>query len=337
MDPRRMSEVVTLARHAVTPDQIGLQSVDLDRPGHGRRRHGKGFSYHSATGRSLSQKEKARCLALAIPPAWKDVWISPAADTHILAYGTDAKGRRQYVYHPDWRAHCEIAKFRDLPLFAEGLVRLRRRVHKILKHPQSDDELAVAAIIRLMDAGGLRVGSLRFRQSSGTVGATTLKKSHIDQDGDTLRLHFRGKSGKEHRLTIKDDELAEAVDHLRHLPGPDLFDVEHGHITAREVNAFIGDTYGLPFTAKDFRTWGGSVAAATRLRKADGLSVKAVAEAASAWLGNTPAIAQSSYIHPVLLDHARDRRALEEEGGPQRLRKNERICYAAMMGWEPGA
>ena len=215
--------------------------------------------------------------------------------------------------------------------FGKALPRLRKRVRETLANPDDHVELAVAAIVRLLDKGAIRIGSERSR-ADGAFGATTLYKRHVRQtDDDTIRLRFKGKGGKVHDISICDDGLSRAVEALQCLPGQSLFDTPDGKVCSSRVNRFIRDTADGAFTAKDFRTWGGSVAAVAALRKgAD--SIKAVSEAAAARLGNTPTIARNSYIHPRVIEMAREGQLPEIEAGPVRLRKDERRLFAILKG-----
>ncbi len=322
-----------LARNRVTPADAGLKSARTDGPGIVRRRQGKGFSYISATGSVLAGPARLACEALAVPPAWTDVWISPDPKAHVLAYGSDEAGRRQYIYHPDWRHACEQAKFEDLLHFADRLPRLRARVRRDLGRKQMDRERVLAGLVRLIDHGGLRVGHNRFRNGSGAMGATTLSPETVQVKGTHIEIDFQGKGGRERHVELNDAGLARILKRLAAENEENLFQIEDHRINADEVNDWIGDVMGLAFTAKDFRTWTGSVAAAGYLRRTkDKITLKAMSEAAADRLGNTPAIALSSYIHPVLADMARDGRVIERLAGPARLRKDERACYAAIGG-----
>ncbi|WP_370372246.1 DNA topoisomerase IB [Henriciella pelagia] len=322
----------SLARTEIDPSDAGLTYVDTGSTGSTgwtRRPCGKGFTYLNERGDTLEGEQRARAEALVLPPAWKDVWICPDPRGHLQATGVDEAGRTQYRYHPDWRAHCEQAKFADMMYFGEALPRLRRRVRDTLNQPKDHVDLAIAAIIRLLDKGAIRIGSERSREG-GAFGATTLYKRHVRQtDADTIRLKFKGKGGKQQDISICDDGLSRAVAALQSLPGQSLFDTPDGKVCSSQVNHFIQETSDGAFTAKDFRTWGGSVAATRALRKgAD--SIKAVSEAAADRLGNTPSIARNSYIHPRIIEMARDGRQPDMEDGPVRLLKDERRLFAVL-------
>jgi DNA topoisomerase-1 len=313
-----------LQRHIVRPQDVGLVRADLDAPGYARCERDPDRFYSTAK-KTISKAEMERLRGLAVPPAWSDVWISKSADTHILALGTDASGRRQYIYHPDWRAACEAAKFSDLGLFAARLPRLRRQVRRALSGDPGDPGFAIATIIRLMDRAGLRIGNWK----GPNEGAVTLAEEHIDLDGDELNLEYTGKGGKTRSVELEDPFLAQAISALSERPGDHLFELQTSKIRPSHVNAFIQDAMGHAFSAKDFRTWGGSVRAAkTLFASSRRVTIKAVSEAAADWLGNTPGIARSSYIHPAIIEKVPDAPLDYVAKGPTALRKYERACFA---------
>ena len=321
-----------LHRHILEPEQVGLRRAEPNGCGWARRRSGSGWRFTNASGKSLSDAQKRRCLDLAIPPAWQAVWISPSPRTHIQAYGEDAAGRRQYIYHDEWRAACEAAKFEDLPRFAEALPRFRAKVSRVLKTSDDDGAVALATLARLIDVSGIRIGNPRSARTVRTYGAATLKRRHLRLEDNQAVLKFKGKGGVEHERQIDDPILLEALQHLAGLPGPDLFAGPSIKVTGADLNDFIADCMRLPFTAKDFRTWGGSVAAAGYLRREKEPTIKGCASAAADYLGNTPAIAQSSYIHPQIIRAAKSGEMRTSPAGPARLRADERCCFALITG-----
>lgn len=321
----------SLARSDLDPKDAGLVYVDAGETGWTRKPHGKGFTYQDENGRTLEGEQRARAEGLVLPPAWKDVWICARPNGHLQATGVDEAGRTQYRYHPDWRAHCEQVKFSDMLYFGQALPRIRRKVRDTLDAPKDHIDLAVAAIVRLLDKGAIRIGSEKSRVQ-GTFGATTLYKRHVRQtDEDTIRLRFKGKGGKPQDISICDDGLSRAVAALQCLPGQGLFTTPDGKVCSSSVNRFIREAGDGAFTAKDFRTWGGSVAAVEALVKG-GDSIKAVSEAAAAHLGNTPTIARNSYIHPRVIEMAREGLRPGDEAGPVRLKTNERRLFALLEG-----
>ena len=269
----------SLQRHTLSPEQVGLIRADLQKPGYGRCNKDP-VTFTSSDSKTLSGAERDRIEGLAIPPAWRDVWISRNDTTHILAFGTDDEGRRQYIYHPDWRAACEHAKFCDLVLFAKRLPRLRRRVRLELQKDPTTAEYAISAIVRLMDRAGLRIGNWK----SPNDGAVTLTEEHIEIHGHELNLEYTAKGGKARSIELEDPFLVEAIEALNAQPGSELFANTTSKTEPRHVNAFIRDTMGHAFSAKDFRTWGGSVRAARVLFEADDrVTIKAVSQAAADW------------------------------------------------------
>lgn len=303
----------------IAPDAApppGLRWCSDDAPGLTRRRSGRGFTYRDARGQTVSDPETlARIRALAIPPAWTQVWICPHANGHIQAIGRDAKGRKQYRYHPDWSRHAAETKFERLADFARALPRLHRRIEADLDRRGPCREKAVATVVRLLELTLIRVGNAEYARANRSYGLTTLHRRHLDVDGAALTFAFRGKSGKDHNVTVRDRRLARLVRSLRELPGQTLFKYrdEHGDIRpvcSDDVNAYIRDAIGDAFSAKDFRTWAGTVSAARALREMDAptsttdarrklnLCVRAV----SGLLGNTPTVCRASYIHPRVFE-----------------------------------
>ncbi|PHR78112.1 hypothetical protein [Henriciella sp.] len=321
----------SLVREDLDPADAGLVYVCSSEPGWTRRPHGRGFTYLNEEGDVLKGDDRARAEALVLPPAWADVWICTLPKGHLQATGRDEAGRTQYRYHEAWRAHCEEVKFSDMLAFGRALPRIRKRVKTVLEDPENHVDLATAAIVRLLDKGAIRVGSERHARN-GTFGAATLYKRHVRQtDEDTIRLRFKGKGGKDQEVSICDESLAHAVGELQCLPGQSLFDTPDGHVGSSRVNRFIREAGDGGFTAKDFRTWAGSVAAVEALCKGAS-SIKDISEAAAERLGNTPTIARNSYIHPRLVEMARHGEVPEKEAGPVRLRKDERRLFAVLEG-----
>jgi DNA topoisomerase I len=317
-----------LARDQVTAEAAGLRSSDLSAPGWRRVKCGRGWRYLGTRGQALLGPSRARCKGLVIPPAWRDVWISPDARGHIQAAGTDAAGRRQYLYHPLWQQTMSAAKFEDLPLFASRLPRLRAALRRRLSAPRNERDFALAVIAGLLDCGGLRIGHRRYRRITGSIGATTLQARHVRTGPEGVTLAFPGKSGQPQTVLIEDAEIAAALTDLKEAATRDLFALEEGRITAGAVNQFISGLIGPGFTSKDFRTWGGSVAATRALVSLRDPSTAEVARLAADWLGNTPAVARAAYIHPAILEAASLGVHPTHRAGPSRLRADERTCFA---------
>lgn len=296
-----------------------LRRSDSAGPGIRRVRSGRGFSYRDAHGTVITDPElRKRIDGLAIPPAWTDVWIAPHPNGHIQATGIDAAGRRQYLYHPTWRTQKDKVKYDRALGLAESLPLARRRVTSDLRLDEPTKERALAAAFRMLDTGSLRVGSERYAQEHGSHGLATLLCSHVTVSGDTVSLHFPAKSGQEWESEIVDSDLASVVRSLKRRGGRARLlawrDEGGWHpVTALDINAYVHERTGGEFTAKDFRTLHGSVAAALSLAKHGAESTptarkRALAQAmrdAAGVLGNTPAIARGSYVDPRIVDHYR--------------------------------
>lgn len=298
-----------------TPPPEGLTWCSDDNPGLTRRRVGKGFSYRDRDGAVIRDPRVLdRIRALAIPPAWEEVWICPRASGHIQATGRDVKGRKQYRYHADWTAHASAGKFDRLPAFARALPRLRKRVDADLarKGPSRDKVLATA--VRLLEITLIRVGNAQYARQNRSYGLTTLNKRHLEVDGTALTFAFKGKSGVEHRVSVRDRRLATVIKAIRELPGQQLFKYRDAEgdlcpVTSDDVNAYIREAMGEDFSAKDFRTWAGTVSAARALREMEPPASAADAKrkitvcvkAVAGLLGNTPTVCRSSYVHPTVL------------------------------------
>jgi DNA topoisomerase-1 len=277
-------------------------------PGITRRKAGRGWAYHDAKGeRIVDRDEIDRLNRIALPPAYADAWFCPADNGHLLATGIDAKGRKQYRYHPDFRAAKESEKFDRTAEFGRLLPLVRKRVEDDLKSPRLTRERAIASVVRLLDTGGIRVGNEAYARDNKSFGATTLRMRHVDVQGSRLKLRFKAKSGKLCEMRITDKSLARFVKRMQDLPGQHLFQYldDEGApqpVTSDDVNAYLREAMGEGFTAKNFRTFHASAIGLEALADADGaMTVKALAEVVSARLGNTPAIARKSYIHPAVL------------------------------------
>ncbi len=296
--------------------EVGLRYATDARPGISRRRSGRGFSYRDPDGATVRDKETlARIRALAIPPAWTDVWICPWPSGHLQASGRDARGRKQYRYHADWHERRGTDKFDRMLAFAEALPRIRRRCDADLATRGLSREKVLAAVVRLLELTLIRVGNDEYARLNRSFGLTTLRDRHASIEGTAVRFRFRGKSGQTHEVGLRDRRLAGVVRRCQELPGQDLFqfvddDGEVRDVVSDDVNAYLRDASGGDFTAKDFRTWAGTVLAYRALRAlqpGDGERavkrnvVEAIRRTADR-LGNTPAVARGSYVHPAILD-----------------------------------
>ena len=294
----------------------GLRYVSDAMPGIRRKRAGKYFSYVGVDGKPIHDPEELRRIkSLAIPPAWTDVWICPVPDGHIQATARDAKGRKQYRYHPRWREVRDETKFSRMIAFGQALSALRERVDQDLKLPGLPREKVLATVVRLLETTLIRVGNAEYARDNRSYGLTTMRDKHVDITGTTVHFAFKGKSGKKHTIDIKDRRLANIVKRCKDLPGYELFQYiddqgQKQDVDSADVNAYLREITGQDFTAKDFRTWAATVLASLALQELDpsdsdtGVKkniVRAVENVAES-LGNTPAICRKCYIHPAVID-----------------------------------
>jgi DNA topoisomerase-1 len=295
--------------------EAGLRFTTDARPGISRRRAGRGFSYRDPDGGTIRDTATlARIRSLAVPPAWTDVWISPDPRGHLQATGRDARGRKQSRYHPDYRASRERVKYDRMLAFARLLPRIRERVDADLARQGLPREKVLAAVVRLLELTLIRVGNDEYARLNRSFGLTTLRDRHAHVRGSQVRFRFRGKSGVMQDVTIRDRRLARVVGRCQDLPGQELLqyvddDGEIRDVGSEDVNAYLRDIAGEDVTAKDFRTWAGTVLAYRALmalqpgateREARRNVVEAVRRTAES-LGNTPAVARRSYVHPEVL------------------------------------
>jgi len=315
-DPRRSARLA------------GLRYASDDRPGISRRRSGKGFTYRDLDGRTLRDRPTvARIRALAIPPAWADVWICPDPDGHLQATGRDARGRKQYRYHPRWREGRDIAKFDRILAFAALLPRIRRRCDTDLSRRTLTRDKVLAAVVRLLELTLIRVGNDEYARLNRSFGLTTLRNRHVTVSGSSIRFRFRGKSGRHHEVGIRDRGLARIVRRCQELPGQELFqyldsDGQLQDVTSDDVNRYLQAATGADVTTRDFRIWAGTVIAyralsalepATDPRGARHNVIEAVRISAGQ-LGNTEAVARHSYVHPAVLEAYLDGAIAPPEG-----------------------
>ncbi|MEX2535022.1 MAG: hypothetical protein WD273_05420 [Trueperaceae bacterium] len=293
----------------------GLRYMSDDRPGVSRKRRGKGFSYHGPGGEKLDEPDVIqRINSLAIPPAYRDVWICPDPRGHLQATGRDERGRKQYIYHPQWQELRERDKFDRLLNFAQVLPKIRRRVRKDLQLEGMPRERVLAAVVRLLESTLARVGNAGYARENGSFGLTTIRKKHVEVEDGAVVFEFRGKGGQDWHVETEDQRIAEVVRQCVEIPGYELFkyideegtkrDVESG-----DVNDYLRSVTKEDITAKDFRTWSGTVLCAEALadcqheneRQAK-KNVVAAVKSVAAVLGNTPTVCRKSYVHPVIID-----------------------------------
>jgi len=296
----------------------GLRYVYDSKPGITRHRSGKTFRYTTPEGKPLRDPETlARIKSIVIPPAWTDVWICPLPNGHLQATGRDARGRKQSRYHPDWRTTRDQAKYEHMLHFGAALPTIRERVDHDLTLPGLPREKVLATIIRLMETTYIRVGNETYARENHSYGLTTMRRKHVTIDGAKLTFNFKGKSGVAHTINLTDRRLARIVKACHDTPGYELFDyLDHDGnphaIGSTDVNAYLHEITNQHFTAKDFRTWAGTVLACTLLRACEACDkptqtqlkrdiVEAIKQV-SQQLGNTPSVCRKCYVHPAILD-----------------------------------
>lgn len=328
MNPETLADPVASAKAA------GLRYVSDEMPGIRRVSRGKHFVYVGTDGKEIDdERELARIKALAVPPAYTDVWICPFANGHLQATGRDARGRKQYRYHKRWREIRDETKYGRMIAFAQTLPQIRKRVEADIALPGLPREKVLAAVVQLLETTAIRVGNDEYAKDNGSFGLTTLRNGHAKVDGSTVRFSFRGKSGIRHAIDLQDRRLARIVRKCQDLPGQQLLEYvdEDGAthaIDSADVNEYIRAISGEDFSAKDFRTWLGTVTCAALLAQQDeaesqterkqrlGGVIKDVAKR----LGNTPAVCRKCYVHPDVLDLYLERGALQL---PAKMRRTE--------------
>jgi DNA topoisomerase-1 len=310
------TDPVAIADPEESAREAGLRYVRDDRPGITRRGAGKGFSYRDPSGARITDKRTlARIKALAIPPAWTDVWISPSPNGHIQATGRDAKGRKQYRYHPKWREVRDANKYEHTIAFARALPGIRERVEADLRKPGLPREKVLALIVRLLETTLIRVGNDEYARQNKSYGLTTMRDRHVDVEGSTVSFSFNGKAGVEHEVDLRDRRLARIVKRCQEVPGQELFQYidesgDRRDVTSDDVNAYLKEISGQDFTAKDFRTWAGTKLAAEALAEFEEFdsdaaakqNVVAAIERVASRLGNTTAVCRKCYVHPAVID-----------------------------------
>jgi len=301
-------------------ESAGLRYVSDARPGIRRRKAGKGFTYTRADGSKLCEPDvQKRIRALAIPPAWSDVWICPWADGHIQATGRDAKGRKQYRYHARFREVREGTKYEHVVAFAIALPSIREKVHEHMALRGLPREKVLATVVHLLESTLIRVGNDDYAKQNNSYGLTTLKNRHVAVGGNEVRFRFTGKSGKQWSLRVRDRRIAKIIKACQELPGQELIQYvdEEGNcrdVTSTDVNDYLREIAGKDITAKDFRTWAGTVLAAMALNELESFdsaaqakrNLRAAIEKVSAQLGNTPTICRKCYVHPEVLNSYMD-------------------------------
>jgi DNA topoisomerase I len=308
-------EAVFAAESAEAAEEAGLHYVSDDRPGYTRRGNNGEFEYLDTQGKRIRDEQRLlRIKRLAIPPAWTDVWICPSATGHIQATGRDARRRKQYRYHERWRELRDENKFGRLADFAKALPKIRQRVAHDVRLPGLPREKVLATVVRLLERTFIRIGNAEYARENKSFGLTTMQGRHVTVKGARLRFRFRGKSGRQHEVDVTDRRIANIVSKCQDLPGQDLFQYvddegEVRNVTSQDVNDYLREITNENFTAKDFRTWAGTVLAAIALGAQDEFETKKQAKAnvktavcaVAELLGNTPAICRKCYVHPAIV------------------------------------
>ena len=332
---------------------VGLRYVTDDLPGIQRQKTGNAFIYRTAAGKILRDPRQLRRIkALAIPPAWTDVWICRHPNGHLQATGRDARGRKQHRYHPRWREIRDETKYTRMVAFAKALSKIRKRIARDLASPGLPREKVLAAVVRLLEVSLIRVGNDEYARDNDSFGLTTMKDRHVDVNGANLRFSFRGKGAKRHTVDIQDRRLAKIVKSCQELPGQELFQYldEAGKmqdVRSSDVNDYLREISGQNFTAKDFRTWAGTVLAAMALGEFEKFDSQSQAkknllraiESVAKRLGNTPTICRKCYIHPEVIDAYLDgtlvdslkRRAEQQLTGPVRKLPPEEATVVGLL------
>jgi DNA topoisomerase-1 len=304
-----------------------LKYVDDSLPGISRKRRGHYWQYFRADGSRVTDRDEIdRLNAVGMPPAYERCWFCPRPDGHIQAVGFDSKGRKQYRYHPDFRAQRETAKYERLAAFGRALPKLRKKVEEDLTGKPTAVDTVLAAVVRLIDETRMRVGNEEYAKENKSFGATTLRNRHAKVERGRLKITYTGKHGIRRTVTIADRNLVRIAKRTQDLPGQNLFEYVSGDggvcpVTSGDVNGYIKAAMGDDFTAKDFRTWGASVIAfeemERRVREHGKVKLKSVMEPVAEALGNTPAISRKSYVHPALIEAAKDAGAIGERKLPR--------------------
>lgn len=297
-----------------------LSYVTDESSGYSRQRHGRGYSFYDAKGKLITdRKVRKRLNGLVIPPAWSEVWICPQSDGHIQATGRDEKGRKQYIYHSRWETIRNETKFNKLLLFGEALPKIREQVDHDLRRRGLPRQRVLALMVRLLDKTLIRVGNAEYARTNHSFGLTTLQTDHLEVTGSTLHFEFLGKSKKWHQIDLKDPRAARVIRRCQELPGQELFQYideagERRSVGSADINQYLQETTNQPFSAKDFRTWGGTIYTLQELQAIGPAASKsqtpknitqAIKQAAER-LGNTTTVCRRYYVHPAVLEAYQD-------------------------------
>ena len=324
-EKKQIAEVKIIPEPVEAAEEAGLCYVSENQPGYTRMAKNDDFEYLDTEGKAIRDEQRLlRIKRLAIPPAWTDVWISPSANGHIQATGRDARKRKQYIYHERWREMRDENKYERIVSFGKTLPKIRRSVSKDLSLPGLPRNKVLAAIVQLLELSFIRVGNEEYARENKSFGLTTMQDRHVDVKGSKMRFRFRGKSGRMHDVDVSDRRIAKTILKLQDLPGQHLFQYvdEDGKVcdlTSQDVNDYLREITGEDFTAKDFRTWAGTMLSGIALNAIGAFETKKQAEAnikdainaVAKILGNTPAICRKCYVHPAVLETYLDGNSIE--------------------------
>ncbi|WP_018478100.1 DNA topoisomerase IB [Pontibacter roseus] len=309
---------------ALSAEWAGLRYTSDEKPGITRKKAGSGYTYLNSKGEKVTdEKTLERINKLVIPPAWTEVWISPSAKGHLQATGRDQKGRKQYIYHPEWQQARSLTKFGRMITFGKTLPKLRAQIEEDINSRKLDKRKVTALVLSIMDSALIRIGNRHYAKSNKSYGLTTLRDRHVSFNGSTVTFAFKGKKGVEHEIDLKDRRLAQLVKKCKEIPGYDLFQYydENGErqtLESGDVNEYLRDITSHDFTAKDFRTWGGTVRMVECLEQVLDVdpemdkekSIKEAVKQVAKGLGNTPSVCSKYYIHPEVMNLFREDKLL---------------------------
>jgi len=315
-EKKKIAEIEVAPDPAEVAEDAGLRYVSDEQPGYSRKAKGRDFEYFDADGKRIRDETRLlRIRRLAVPPAYTDVWICPSPNGHIQATGRDARGRKQYRYHERWREVRDENKYDRMLVFGKALPRIRRRVKRDLKRRGLPREKVLAAVVQLLERTFIRIGNEEYAKENKSFGLTTMRNHHVEATATKLKFSFKGKSGVRHEVDVTDRRLAKIIRQLQDLPGQDVFQYvdetgEVRHIDSQDVNDYLREITGEDFTAKDFRTWAGTVLTAMALNAQEAFenktqakkNIKDAISAVAKILGNTPTICRKCYVHPAVLE-----------------------------------
>ena len=325
VDKKKIEEIEIAPDPVEVAEEAGLRYVSDEQPGYTRKAKGDDFEYFDTDGKKIRDETRLlRIKRIGVPPAYKNVWICPSANGHIQATGRDARGRKQYRYHERWREVRDENKYDRMIVFGKALPKIRRRVNRDLKRRGLPREKVLATVVQLLERTFIRVGNEEYAKENKSFGLTTLRNRHVDATATKLKFTFRGKSGKDHEVDVTDRRLAKIIRQLQDLPGQEVFKYlndrdEPRKVTSEDVNEYLREITGEDFTAKDFRTWAGTVLAAMALNAQEAFenksqarkNIKDAISAVAKILGNTPAICRKCYVHPAVLETYLDGATIE--------------------------